>query len=80
LVIAGGEGQAEVLARRMAQLAASMKPGRHCVTDPFQRNVRLTDAGIARVERHEAIGNLYAQENLHILAAIEEDAKLSLST
>ncbi len=71
LVIAGGEAEAEHLARQMAQVAATLIPGRDCLGDAFQRNVRLTDLGIARIERQTGIANLYAEENLPILAAIE---------
>lgn len=77
LVIAGGHAEAEQLARRMAVLAANLEWGRDYFTDPGQRNVRLTDRGIARVERATGIDNLYEEAEdgeiggLDILAAIE---------
>jgi preprotein translocase subunit SecA len=71
LVIAGGHVEAEHLARKMAEIAAHMVPGRDFRIDEYQRNARLTDHGIARVEREAGIDNLYAEENVDALAAIE---------
>jgi preprotein translocase subunit SecA len=71
LVIAGGRFDAEHLARRMAELAEELIPGRDFFTDSFQRNVRLTDAGIRRVERAGGVPNLFAEEGVETLAAIE---------
>ena len=71
LVIAGGAEEAEPLARRMAALVESLVPGRDFRADEFQRNVRLTDRGVNRVERALGCDNLYAEENLASLAAVE---------
>ena len=71
LIIAGGHAEAETLARRMAAIAAGLTPGRHFFTDHYRRNVRLTDRGIALVERESGVPNLYAGEGVQTLAAIE---------
>ncbi len=71
LVIAGGNIDAEPLARKAAVLAEALFPGRDFRTDEYGRNVRLTDHGAHRVEHALHCGNLYAAENLDTLAAIE---------
>jgi len=71
LVIAGGDFGAEHLARQMASIASAMVPGRDFYTDGFQRNVRLTDAGIRRLEGATRIPNLFEEEGVEVLAAIE---------
>ncbi|MEP7354278.1 MAG: DEAD/DEAH box helicase [Acidobacteriota bacterium] len=71
LVIAGGQDQAEVLARQMAELAAEMSPGYHYTIDQAARNVSLTDAGIARAERATGLENLYATEALGAHSALQ---------
>ena len=71
LVIAGGALEAEPLARRMAHLAQSLTAWRDFHTDEYGRNVRLTDRGANRVEHAAGIENLFAAENVDILAAIE---------
>ncbi len=71
LVIAGGHVEAENLARRMARIAEHLQPGRDFRTDEYQRNVRLTDHGITRVEHEAGVENLYAEDGVDALAAIE---------
>jgi preprotein translocase subunit SecA len=71
LVIAGGHIEAESLARRMNDIATSLVPRRDFLIDEFQRNVRLTDRGVAAVERATHAGNLYAPEHIDTLAAAE---------
>jgi preprotein translocase subunit SecA len=71
LVIAGGNIDAEPLARQAAVLAESLHAGRDFRTDEYGRNVRLTDRGANRVEHALHCGNLYAPENIDTLAAIE---------
>ncbi len=71
LVIAGGHAAAEDLAGIMAQLAAQMIPGLDFRLDEVQRNVSLTDRGIARVERAAGVANLFEGDGVEALAAIE---------
>jgi preprotein translocase subunit SecA len=71
LVIAGGHAAAEDLAGSMAQLAAEMIPGWDFRLDEYQRNVSLTDRGIARTERAAGVANLFEAEGVEALGAIE---------
>ena len=71
LIVAGGHTETEQLARRMAAIAAGLEHGRHYYVDRYQRNVRLTDPGIARVERESGADNLYAGAGIETLGAIE---------
>jgi preprotein translocase subunit SecA len=71
LVIAGGDFGAEHLARKMATIAAQMIPGRDFFTDSNQRNVRLTDVGIRLLERASNVKNLFAEDGVETLGAIE---------
>ncbi len=71
LVIAGGHAGAEDLAGTMALLAARMLPGRDFRLDHFQRNVSLTDRGIAQTERAAGVENLFEPEGVEALGAIE---------
>ncbi len=71
LVIAGGQNEAEHLARQMAQIARRLHPGRDFYVDEFARNVRLTDAGIALVEQEARVPNLFSGPGLDVLAGIE---------
>ena len=70
LVIAGGHAEAENLAETMARLAAQMIPGRDFHVDHYQRNVSLTDRGIARVEHVAGVDNLF-DDGVEALGAIE---------
>jgi preprotein translocase subunit SecA len=71
LVIAGGAGEPEVLARRVAVLAQALTPHRDFQTDEFRRNVHLTNHGARTVEHAMGRENLYAPENLDVHAAVE---------
>jgi preprotein translocase subunit SecA len=71
LVIAGGAVEADSLAHRMAQIARTLNPGRDFTADEHQRNVRLTDRGIKTVERASGVPNLFDEESMETLAAIE---------
>ncbi len=71
LVIAGGDFGAEHLARQMAAIAAQMIPGRDFFTDGYQRNVRLTDTGIRLLERAARVKNLFDEDGVETLGAIE---------
>jgi preprotein translocase subunit SecA len=71
LVIAGGAGEPEMLARRVAVLAQALTPHRDFQTDEFRRNVHLTNRGARAVEGAMGRENLYAPENLDLHAAVE---------
>lgn len=71
LVIAGGHVDAENLADTMAALANEMVPGRDFRLDHFHRNVSLTDRGIARTERAAGVANLFEEDGVEALGAIE---------
>ncbi len=70
LVLAGGEEDEEVLARRADPLARRFRRGLDYTLDEFGRNIALTDAGGQLAEQHFQCGNLYAEENLAIYTAI----------
>ena len=71
LVIAGGHAEAEGLAETMARLAREMIPGRDFHLDRHERNVSLTDRGIARTERAAGAQNLFEADGVEALGAIE---------
>ncbi len=71
LVIAGGHVDTEDLAETMAKLAEEMIPGRDFRLDHFQRNVSLTDRGIALAERAAGVANLFQEDGIEALGAIE---------
>jgi len=72
LVIAGGKIDEEPLAVRVDRLANSFHRGRHYTLDEFGRNIALTDAGIRAVEHSFGRGNLFAEENLALLTAVQD--------
>ena len=72
LVIAGGSAEDSALAHRVDSVAAGLYPGADYIVEEFARNVRLTDAGIARVEEALACGNLFEVSNLRVLTAVED--------
>ncbi len=67
LVIAGGSQTPSPYIEVMAQLAPSLD---YSVED--ERNVRLTDYGVAQVESALAINNLYDAEHLSALICVQE--------
>jgi preprotein translocase subunit SecA len=72
LVIAGGEDQEENLAIRADRLVRRFRAGFHFTIEENFRNVALTDAGIRAVEESFRCANLFAEENLSLLSAIED--------
>lgn len=72
LVIAGGVSGDPPLALRADAIVRTLHRGIHFLPDAFSRNVQLTDAGIAQVERSLACGSLFDPANLAILTAIQD--------
>lgn len=70
LVLAGGEADEEVLARRADAVVRHLHRGRHFRLDEYGRNISLTDAGIRHVEAALHCGNLYAEHNLGLYTAV----------
>ncbi len=70
LVIAGGDVTPRDLACRCAALARALRLHLDYSVDEYARNVQLTDAGAARVERTLQCGNLYELRNVPSLTAI----------
>ncbi len=63
LVVAGSIESQASSAQRMAAVVANLEPGVDFDTDDYQRNVELTDAGLARVEKALGLGSLHADGN-----------------
>ena len=72
LVIAGGDDGREPLANQVDRLTRHFRAWRHYTVDEHRRNVALTDAGIRTVETSFDCGNLYAEENLELLTAVQD--------
>jgi preprotein translocase subunit SecA len=70
LVLAGGEADEEVLARRVDPLVRRFQRGLHFTLDEYGRNIALADEGIRIAESVLGCGNLFAEENLGIYTAI----------
>jgi preprotein translocase subunit SecA len=70
LVIAGAVGDEAVGLGRLAKLACELKPEIDYDTDEYSRNINLTEVGSQRVERELQIENLYAEENIGLMAAV----------
>ncbi len=70
LVIAGGSTSPQLLPYRMAAVARNLAPGWDHSKDEYARNVHLTERGAARAEALLGCGNLYEEENLPLLAAL----------
>ena len=71
LVIAGGLPDDPALAQRADVVAVHLRPYAHYSVDAFGRNVNLSDAGIAIVERSFGCGNLFDEPNLPVLTAVQ---------
>jgi preprotein translocase subunit SecA len=69
LVIAGGDAGQESLAYVVDGVARELRPHKHFVLDEYGRNIALTDAGIALVERHFNCGSLFLENNGALLRA-----------
>jgi len=72
LVIAGGLPEDSALAYRVDAVVAGLRPHIHFSLDDYARNVRLTDAGIQRVEEVLGCGSLFDEQNLDILTAAQD--------
>ena len=72
LVIAGGLPEDSALAYRIDSVACGLRPHIHYSLDEYARNVRLTDAGIERVEEALECGSLFDEQNLSILTAVQD--------
>ncbi len=70
LVVAGDEQEHPSELARMAVLARRLASGLDYDTDEYARNISLTEQGSQRVEEILGCGNLYAPENLVVLAQI----------
>ena len=71
LVIAGGSTSPQALPYRMAAVARNLVLGRDHSKDEYARNVHLTERGAVRAEALLGCGNLYDEENLPLLAALD---------
>ena len=71
LVIAGGESEQVPLVQRVDGLVRRFRRHVHFSLDEYERNIALSDAGIQAVESAFACGNLFAEANLPLLAAVQ---------
>ncbi len=72
LVIAGGTPDNPALAPRADALAAQLRPNIDYVVSEFQRDLQLTDPGVSRAETAFGCANLFDEQNLRILTAIQD--------
>ncbi len=72
LVIAGGEAGAESLPRRVDPVTRNFHRGVHYTIDEHGRHVALTDEGTRVAEQSFRCSNLFAEENLNLLCAIQD--------
>ena len=72
LVLAGGQPANFTLADRIDQVTRHFTHPLHFTFDEYARNVALTDAGIRAVEDAFRCSNLFADENLHLLTAVQD--------
>lgn len=72
LVIAGGEAGAPPLAYQVDRVTRFFHRGRHFTLDEYARNVALTDAGIRAIETSFCCGNLFTEQNLALLTAVQD--------
>jgi preprotein translocase subunit SecA len=72
LVIAGGRADEEPLAYRVDRVTRHFRRYRHFVLDEYGRNISLTDAGIRAVETSFGVENLFAEENLTLVTAVQD--------
>jgi len=71
LVIAGSKSDQDTIVFPVDRLVRRFRPSIHYTLDEHGRNVALTDAGIEAVERAFGCGNLFAEENLRLLTAVQ---------
>ncbi len=72
LVLAGEQRAEASLANRVDQLTRRFKYPLHFTYDEYARNIALTDAGIQAVEEAFGCSNLFAEENLRLLIAVQD--------
>jgi preprotein translocase subunit SecA len=72
LVIAGGEAGEQPLAYRVDRVTRFFRRGRHFTLDEYARNIALTDAGIRAIETSFGCANLFDEENLPLLSAVQD--------
>lgn len=72
LIIAGGEPEEERLAVRADRVVRHFRPGFHFLIEERGRNVTLTDIGIRAIEDSFGCGNLFAEESLELLTAVQD--------
>ena len=70
LVIAGRVDRDASRAPYLAVVARALRPGVDLTLDEYQRNVDLTDAGIARVEQALGCGSLHSPHNIGLLSEL----------
>ena len=72
LVIAGGLPDDPAFAYHVDSVIRGLRPYADYLRDEFARNVQLTDAGIRRVERALGYRNLFDEQNLRVLTAVQD--------
>ena len=72
LIIAGGQGGPESLPYKVDRVVRNFRPFTDYNVQEHGRNVALTDRGIRFAEHMFGCGNLYAEENLALLTAIQD--------
>ena len=72
LVIAGGKEDQEPLAYRVDRVTRHLHRHHHFTLDEYGRNIALTDAGIRAIETAFECGNLFGEENLTLLTAVQD--------
>ncbi len=72
LVIAGGIPDDPAFAYRVDSVVCALRLGADYFRDEFARNVQLTDRGIGRVERALGCSNLFDEQNLLVLTAVQD--------
>ena len=70
LVIAGAVEAPDDEAGQMADVVRSLEPGRDYDMDGYQRNVHLTEQGLAGIEGRLGCGHLHDAGNLHLLTQL----------
>ena len=72
LVLAGAQPAEGTLANRVDQLTRHFKYPLHFTYDEYARNIALTEAGIQAVEDALRCSNLFTEENLQLLIAVQD--------
>jgi preprotein translocase subunit SecA len=72
LVIAGGEAGEAPLAYQVDRVTRFFRRGRHFTLDEYARNIALTDVGIHAIETSFGCGNLFVEQNLPLLTAVQD--------